>query len=261
MSDDEDIEVVPILKRAFKSLVDEPGFVGLYLLPFTVLAIVFFHAWTALNIAAAVKNISEIQSLLIENAVWIILYIGAFVILGLIAFAGIILKAKARENGKRIGFVKSIRKGSTYAPTLFLIFILVGIIIFGPFLGLILLEMMGLSIGIEAVMIIAIGAIIWLLPMIYLGVRLSLVVQACIIEDLGPVKSLKTSWRTTSGNFWLIFVTGLLLGIISIAITIIPRIISPTIGQAIGSLIAGAIVGPAGLIAYTIIYLKLSERR
>ncbi|KXA89225.1 hypothetical protein AKJ57_05660 [candidate division MSBL1 archaeon SCGC-AAA259A05] len=134
---------------------------------------------------------------------------------------------------------------------MFVASVLMGLIIGTPFLAFILLAILVSPIGI-------IGGLIWLLPMIYIGVRLSLYAQACVIEDLRPVECLKRSWRTTKGNFWRIFAIGLILamigGIISAAVNLIP-----VIGSTLGSLITTLFIAPATAIAFTLIYLSLAR--
>lgn len=248
-----EVEIVPVLKRSFRLLIKDPGFVGLYLLPYFVLVIAFLHIWSVLgtpNISTAVRTTPELQSpsgvqtLIMDNILWIVFSAIAAAVLGLIAHAGIILKATAREKGKSLSFAKALSQGVAYVPRLILAFILAGLIVGGPFLAFII-------IAIKATPIAFLGAAIWFLPMMYIGVRLALIAQACVVRDLGPIECLRECWRTTKGNFWLIFVTAIILSIISMVIGLIPIL---------GNLISLIVVGPAGLIAFTLIYLGLSKR-
>ncbi len=62
---------------------------------------------------------------------------------------------------------------------------------------------------------------------------------------------MKRSWELTRGNFWLIFVLGFLLGIISTLLSQIPQV---------GFLIAMIVVGPPSVIAYTLLFLGLKKQ-
>ncbi len=249
----EEIDVIKILKRSFKSLIDELGFIILYLLPFAVVLIAFVHIWLSFGTLtpwATIRTSSEIISLLRDWIVWIVVYGIAYMVLFVCADAAIILKASARERGKEMGLDKTLVKGIRYVPRLFVALVLVGLIVVGPlflFIGLAVLAPLDVFL---AVLLLAI--LVWFIPMFYIGIRLALFAQACVLKDLGPVGCLKECWRMTKGNFWLIFVTGLLLGIVSMLIGLVPQV---------GLLIAMVLVGPAGIIAYTLIYLGLSRTR
>lgn len=69
---------------------------------------------------------------------------------------------------------------------------------FGRLIELIVLA---LAIGIAA----GLGAILLILPGIYVGLRLSLALPACIIDDRGIVESLSKSWDVADGNLLKLF--------------------------------------------------------
>jgi hypothetical protein len=84
-----------------------------------------------------------------------------------------------------------------------------------------LLAMIGASIlfGIA----VGAGAILLLIPGLYVGVRLMLYLVPLIVDSQGPLQSLGTSWRLVGGNWWraltvvsvlfiILFVVELLLG-------------------------------------------------
>lgn len=241
MSENE-VEVIPILKSSFKSLIKEPGFIGLYLLPYIVLVIATAHLWWILGTLDMTPTISSsLQTFLIENIVWIVIYAIGIALIGLTVYAAIILKAAARKRGKTLAAAEAVGRGISYIIPLLGVILLIGLFTIGPFFLFIILANKGPE-------IFALGILIWFIPMIYIGVRLSLGAQICVIKNLGPINSLKESWQITKGNFWLIFVTMLILSIMSGIISLIPKV---------GSLISALVIGPAGLIAITFIYLEL----
>lgn len=248
---EEEIDVVKILKRSFKSLIEEPRFILLYLLPFAVALIAFVHLWVSFGTyPLEAQNVTLLFNFLRGWIIWIVVYFIGFVALSLCTGAAIILKADAQARGEEMGWGNAFTKGIRCFPRLFAALVLVGIILIGPFslfIGAVVLAPSPILIAVLALVLL-----VWFIPMIYIAVRLSLFAQACVLDDLGPVGCIKKCWRTTKGNFWLIFVTGLLLGIVSTVIGLIPLV---------GSLIAMILVGPASIIAYTLIYLGLRKAK
>lgn len=250
---EEEIDIVKILKRSFKSLIEEPGFILLYLLPFAVLLIAFVHLWMSFGTFPSwttIQNARPLFNFLRGWIIWLVVYFIGFLVLLLCTQAAIILKADARARGKEMGWGKAFTKGIRCFPRLLAALLLAGIIITWP-----LLLAIGAAVFAPPLILIAVLALVliaWLIPMIYISIRLALFAQACVLENMGPVGCLKECWRMTKGNFWLIFVTAFLLGIVSIVIGLIPIV---------GSLIAMVLVGPAGIIAYTLIYLGLRKTK
>lgn len=237
------VEVGPILKRSFKSLTEDPGFIGIYLLPFAVYVVAFAHMYLILGPLTPSMDWTPLLDKLILVFWWLILYAIVGLILTLTAYAGIILKTAARERGERMGFGAAVKRGLGFVPRLFVASILYALIVLVPPIVLFLLGFF--------VSPILIGAFLSLILALYIGVRLYLFGQACVIEDMGAVECLKRSWQITKGNFWLIFVTGLIFLMLSILIGLIP---------AMGSLIAWLVISPASIIAFTLIYLQLVKR-
>jgi membrane-anchored glycerophosphoryl diester phosphodiesterase (GDPDase) len=144
-----------------------------------------------------------------------------------------------------MGVGEALAKGLGYIARLFVATVLVFVIVVGPLFLSIGLLFLGVILG-------ALILLVWIIPMIYVAVRLSLVAPACVLDDLGPVECIKECWRVSKGNFWLIFVMGILLLIPCILLNLIPHI---------GFLIAMFIVGPASVIAYTLLYLGIKETK
>ena len=92
-----------------------------------------------------------------------------------------------------------------------------------------------------------IGLIFFIIPGIFLAVRLSLVVPGCILEKKGY--GIKRSWGATKGNFWKIF---LILAIWNAGFIIIGTL--PYVS------IINILLLPIYLTTLTILYLQLRKR-
>ena len=67
---EEEVGIVSVLKRSFKSLVEDLGLLGLYLLPCAVSVIVSFYISSVLgtpDLREAVQVTSELRDLMVEN--------------------------------------------------------------------------------------------------------------------------------------------------------------------------------------------------
>ena len=237
-----EIEVVELLKKSFKSLIAEPGFILPYLLPLAVALVLLAHIWLTYGTLTFSFSVRPML-------IWIVVYGLAFLITALTATAAIISKAGARARGERLGVGGALAEGIGLVPRLFAASVLVGAVVVGPILLLIALAILLIPSILLVVPLLL--AFLWIIPAIYIGVRLALLAQACVLEDLGPVECLKRSWGLTKGNFWLIFVLMLLFGIISFVIGLIP---------VVGSFVTMLFVHPAALIALTFLYLELRRR-
>ncbi|GEM_PF-3240520 len=253
---EEETDVIKILKKSFRSLIDQPGFFILYLMPFTVALVAFIHfclsvgTWTPLTMSEPSSEASTLINFVKGWAPWIVVYGIVYVITMLISEAAIILKAAVLKRGKNLGPEEALPKGIGRVPSLFAAYFLFGAIVCWPLL--LLLGAVWLGPSTVLLLVLTVVFLVWLLPMIYISIRLALLAQACVLENLGPVACLRRSWHLTKGNFWLIFVMSLLLWIVSVVVGLIP---------VIGSLVAMVLVGPAGIIAYTLIYLGLRKTR
>ena len=66
--------------------------------------------------------------------------------------------------------------------------------------------------------LIGIGFVLVIVPGIFLLVSFAVVWEALIIEGIGPMESIKRSWRLVSGERWRLFGAGLLVMIIAIIV-------------------------------------------
>ena len=68
---------------------------------------------------------------------------------------------------------------------------------------------------IVAGVLIAIGFVLVIVPGIFLAVSFAVVWEALMIEGIGPMESIKRSWRLVAGERWRLFGAGLLMIIIA----------------------------------------------
>jgi hypothetical protein len=72
-----------------------------------------------------------------------------------------------------------------------------------------------LSLGLLRVLIIGIGLFLFMVPGIFLYIRLLVAPVALVVEDAGPVLALERSWRLTRGNWWRMCGVEVLKGVVA----------------------------------------------
>lgn len=70
-------------------------------------------------------------------------------------------------------------------------------------------------------LVVVVGLVLLIVPGIYFGVRLSLAIPACVIDDQSVSESLDTSWSVAKGNLLKLFGITLVSGLIGIGTTIV----------------------------------------
>ncbi len=70
-------------------------------------------------------------------------------------------------------------------------------------------------------LIVIVGSLAFLVPGIYLAVRLYYFINAILIDEKGVIESLKTSWKIAKGNWWATFLILLIIGIFSFLINML----------------------------------------
>lgn len=105
---------------------------------------------------------------------------------------------------------------------------------------------------------VAVGLVLLVLPGLYLGVRLSLALPACVIDDRGVIESLETSWDAAAGSLVKLFgIT--LLGSLFVAGGTLVTVLVPDLdtGVAIAvTAVLAAFVSPVVQLAYARVYLE-----
>lgn len=271
-----DIDVGFLIKDAFKSIVGDPGYIVLFILPVLVYTIAMIHMWFLFgDTISALQNFQNIQnpeiiSDTIRDKIFVILGLAIlYVIIGLIVYtisvSGTIKKAAVQESGGKLDVVGALSFGIKEFPRLFAAVILGLTVLIGPIIGFFLLMILGMISNIIglicfSLLLLVIVGLIW----IYIGIRLSLYIYACVIDNLGPIQCLERSWQVSKGNFTLIFVTGLILVIIGIIVdipfTIISRAGLPFV-SIIGGIVTLPFLGPLFSITFVFLYLKITRKQ
>jgi Membrane domain of glycerophosphoryl diester phosphodiesterase len=115
---------------------------------------------------------------------------------------------------------------------------------------------------------VAIGFMLLVVPGIILALRWAVAVPACVVENKGPLESMRRSAELTKGHRWKIFGIWVLLAIVAIIILIIVGVLAglaAVVAQGLGrvliaaviSLILTAIVTAYSYVLNTVIYHDL----
>jgi hypothetical protein len=209
-----------ILGEAWEMLIGNPVLFVPYLLVFP-LYIPIILIWVALMPIPPTPE--DLYALTLAEIGWLIVLIPISMAILLMAMATIIVKVDALKRRKRVSLRSALGMGLERTPRLFVAAVLI--------LALVLL-----------------GLTLFIIPGVYLGVRLLLAAPACVLRRKGF--GIKESWRLTKGRFWNLFGLMVVLGVISIAISLIPLI---------GPLINWFVMAPFSLTIYTLAYLKLRK--
>ena len=63
--------------------------------------------------------------------------------------------------------------------------------------------------------IVMVGMLLFIIPGIFLGIRLQMYTWAIVDKQAGPIEALRQSWEMTRGSAWNLFLLGLLLGLVN----------------------------------------------
>jgi hypothetical protein len=108
------------------------------------------------------------------------------------------------------------------------------------------------------------GFILFIIPGIYIGVRLAVSVEALVVEGRRGTQAMGRSWALVGGHWWHAFgalvVAGLLTGVVNAVITT-PFNNTSWFVQAIAAAIATVITLPYGVLVGVLLYLDLRARK
>jgi hypothetical protein len=108
------------------------------------------------------------------------------------------------------------------------------------------------------------GLILFVIPGIWIGVRLAVSVEALVVEGRRGTQAMGRSWELVGGHWWHAFgalvVAGLLTGIVNAVITA-PFNNTGWFVQAIAAAVATVITLPYGVLVGVLLYLDLRARR
>jgi hypothetical protein len=108
------------------------------------------------------------------------------------------------------------------------------------------------------------GLILFVLPGIYIGVRLAVSIQALVVEGRRGTQAMGRSWELVGGHWWHAFgtllVAALLTGIINAVITA-PFSATNWFAQGVAAAVATVITLPYGVLVGVLLYLDLRARK
>lgn len=271
------IDIGLLIINAYRSIKNDKSYLIPFIMPIILILVAFFHFWYVLHDLVTfllsyqyVQDPSSINffiSFLNQNILTLVImgFVYGFLILILyiIASSSIIKKYAIQRKGEILEINNAISYSFRNFPRIFATTLLAGLIIILPILLIIIPIFLGIINGSMALVVIGlIIMLIVMIPLIYIGLKLSFFLQACIIEEIGPVESIKRSWAVTKGNLLRIFVISLLIGILG-AIIGIPFTIAGSAGiisvQLIGSIVTYFIIWPISSIIFASLYIEITE--
>ena len=108
------------------------------------------------------------------------------------------------------------------------------------------------------------GLIVFIIPGIYIAVRLAVSTQALIVEDKRGTEAMRRSWELVGGHWWhaafTLLVAGLLTGVVNAVITA-PFGASAWLVQGIAAAVATTVTLPYGALVGVLLYLDLRARK
>jgi hypothetical protein len=111
---------------------------------------------------------------------------------------------------------------------------------------------------------ILLGLIVFIIPGIYIGVRLAVSIQALVIEGKRGTEAMRRSWDLVGGHWWhaaftLLF-AGLITGVVNAVITA-PFSAGAWFIQAIAAAVATTVTLPFGALVGVLLYVDLRARK
>jgi Membrane domain of glycerophosphoryl diester phosphodiesterase len=108
------------------------------------------------------------------------------------------------------------------------------------------------------------GLILFIIPGIYIGVRLVVSVEALVVEGRRGTRAMGRSWELVGGHWWHAFgtlvVAWLLIGVVNAVITA-PFSGLGWFGQGVAAAVATTVTLPYGVLVGVLLYLELRARR
>ena len=108
------------------------------------------------------------------------------------------------------------------------------------------------------------GLILFIIPGIYIGVRLAISIEALVVEGRRGTQAMARSWELVGGHWWHAFgtlvVAGLLTGVVNALITA-PFGNTSWFVQAIAAAVATVVTLPYGVLVGVLLYLDLRARK
>ena len=108
------------------------------------------------------------------------------------------------------------------------------------------------------------GLIVFIIPGIYIGVRLVVSIQALVVEGKQGTEAMRRSWDLVGGHWWhaafTVVLAGLLTEVVNAAITA-PFSAGAWLAQAVAAAVVMTVTLPFGALVGVLLYLDLRARR
>ena len=108
------------------------------------------------------------------------------------------------------------------------------------------------------------GLIVFIIPGIYIGVRLAVSTQALIVEDKRGTEAMRRSWELVGGHWWhaafTLLVAGLITAVVNAVITA-PFSAGAWLVQGVAAAVATIVTLPFGALVGVLLYLDLRARK
>jgi hypothetical protein len=108
------------------------------------------------------------------------------------------------------------------------------------------------------------GLIVFIIPGIYIGVRLAVSIQALVVEDKRGPEAMRRSWDLVRGHWWhaafTLLVAALITGVVNAVITA-PFSAGAWFLQGVAAAIATTVTLPYGALVGVLLYLDLRARK
>jgi membrane-anchored glycerophosphoryl diester phosphodiesterase (GDPDase) len=108
------------------------------------------------------------------------------------------------------------------------------------------------------------GLILFIIPGIYIGVRLAVSIQALVVEGKRGTEAMRRSWELVGGHWWhaalTILIAGLITAVVNAVITA-PFSAGAWLLQAVAAAVATTVTLPYGALVGVLLYLDLRARK
>jgi intracellular septation protein A len=108
------------------------------------------------------------------------------------------------------------------------------------------------------------GLIVFIIPGIYIGVRLAVSTQALVVEGKQGTEAMRRSWDLVGGHWWhaafTVLLAGLLTEVVNAVITA-PFSADAWLAQAVAAAVATTVTLPFGALVGVLLYLDLRARK
>jgi TRAP-type C4-dicarboxylate transport system permease large subunit len=105
---------------------------------------------------------------------------------------------------------------------------------------------------------------VFIIPGIYIGVRLAVSIQALVVEDKRGTDAMRRSWDLVGGHWWhaafTLLVAALITGVVNAVITA-PFSAGAWLLQGIAAAVATTVTLPYGALVGVLLYLDLRARK